>query len=96
MTKLGALPALQVVAGYRGKIDFYYHKGIPCARRWPRWKLTRRAPAVAAAGAIFGDFATRVNALDPELRAIAATEAGPYNWTWRDYATAAAFGTVYT
>lgn len=48
MTKLIALPALAIIDGLKGKIDFYLWRGIPVARKWPRSPGKRRAPAVEA------------------------------------------------
>ncbi|MBA7524592.1 hypothetical protein ES705_16733 [subsurface metagenome] len=48
MAKLTNLPALEIIAGYKGTIDFYVHDGIACARSWPRSPGHDRAPAVQA------------------------------------------------
>jgi len=48
MAILTALPHLSIINGFRGVIDFYLWKGIPCARRWPRWKKRKPYPAEAA------------------------------------------------
>lgn len=34
--KLDAMPARNIISLFRGQVDFYYWKGLPCARRWPR------------------------------------------------------------
>lgn len=63
MAKLKALPELNKISGFRGKVDYYlYHPtcnpelkgaGIPCARRWPRSPGPKRAPLVEAQWSTF-------------------------------------------
>lgn len=48
MAKLAVLPEQAIISGFKGKIDFYVHRGIPCARAWPRPPRGVRAPAVQA------------------------------------------------
>lgn len=42
MVRLKELPNRQTIDGFKGVIDFYLWKGIPCARKWPTHKP--RAP----------------------------------------------------
>ncbi len=42
MARLRVLPHQDIIDGFKGKIDFYIWKGIPCARKWPVWRP--RAP----------------------------------------------------
>lgn len=37
MATLDRMPQQAIVDYFRGVVDFYYWKGIPCARRWPHW-----------------------------------------------------------
>lgn len=37
MAKLRAMPSQAIIDQYKGKVDFYLWKGIPCARMWPHW-----------------------------------------------------------
>lgn len=53
MAKLKVLPAQAVIDGFKGKLDYYIHDGIPCVRRWPRSPGKRRAPAVEAQWAVW-------------------------------------------
>lgn len=48
MAKLAIMPSQDIVAGFKGQVDFYLWKGIPCARSWPRSPGKQRAPAVMA------------------------------------------------
>lgn len=47
------MPSLDIIAGFKGTIDFYLWKGIPCARSWPRSPGKVRAPAVMAQWSAF-------------------------------------------
>jgi len=53
MAILREMIAQEVISGFKGKIDFYFWKGIPCARRWPSSPGKRRAPLVQAQWPIF-------------------------------------------
>jgi len=48
MAKLLALPHADIIDGFKGVIDFYVHRGIPCARAWPKSPGKSRSPAVMA------------------------------------------------
>jgi len=53
MARLLVLPHEDIIDGLKGSIDFYVHRGIPCARSWPRSPGKRRAPSVMAQWPIF-------------------------------------------
>lgn len=42
MARIDILPEQSIIDGYKGKLDFYVHKGQPCVRSWPRY--TPRQP----------------------------------------------------
>jgi len=58
MAKIDAMPAMDIISGFKGTIDYYVNyqscnrevsgPGIPCARSWPRSPGHKRAPAVEA------------------------------------------------
>jgi len=78
MAKLANVPALDIISGFKGVIDFYVNyqsgnrevagKGIPCARRWPRSPGHRRAPAVEAQWSAFSTAASLWNQLSDEVQ----------------------------
>lgn len=35
MAVLKALPEQAIISSLKGKLDFYVHQGVPCARKWP-------------------------------------------------------------
>jgi hypothetical protein len=47
------MPYQAIIDGFKGKIDFYVHDGVPCARKWPRSPGHDRAPAVEAQWPLF-------------------------------------------
>jgi len=42
MAVLTKMPNEAIISTFKGVIDFYLWKGIPCCRKWPRWQ--RRQP----------------------------------------------------
>jgi len=46
MAKLTNMPESNIISGLKGTVDFYYWKGIPVARSWPRSPGRQRSPAV--------------------------------------------------
>lgn len=99
MTKLGALPALAIINGFKGVIDYYINyqacdrevagPGIPCARQWPRSPGQKRAPTVQATWPAFSWAASNWNSLSQYVQdAYKATAIGT-NLTGRDLFTKA-------
>ena len=78
MAKLKVLPHLDIIDGFKGKVDFYLNhqtcdpdlkgKGIPCARKWPRSPGHLRAPAVMARWSAFAYSSSEWNNLSPEIQ----------------------------
>ena len=54
MAKLTKLPSLDIIRGFKGVIDFYQWKGIPCARAWPRFRPQNWTAPSRASAALFG------------------------------------------
>jgi len=48
MARLLRLPSQDIIDGYKGTIDYYIHRGIPCARSWPKSPGRIRSAAVMA------------------------------------------------
>ncbi|MBA7568974.1 hypothetical protein ES708_10711 [subsurface metagenome] len=68
MAKLLRLPSLAIIDGFKGSVDFYVHRGIVCARAWPRSPGHRRAQAVEARWPAFTVASRLWNQLSPEVR----------------------------
>ena len=58
MARLLVLPHQDIIDGLKGSIDYYVHRGIPCARSWPKSPGKHRSLAVMAQWPIFS-FATK-------------------------------------
>ena len=48
MARLTVLPHQDIIDGFKGIVDFYIHRGIPCARAWPKSPGKLRSPSVMA------------------------------------------------
>ncbi|MBA7633183.1 hypothetical protein ES703_40745 [subsurface metagenome] len=57
MARLLTLPSQAIIDGFKCKVDFYVHRGIPCARTWPRSPGQARTPAVEAQWPVFSTVA---------------------------------------
>jgi len=68
MARLATLPSVDIISGYRGKVDYYVWLGLPCARRWPRNKNKTRAAAVQAQWSVFTDAVNQWSELAAEVR----------------------------
>lgn len=68
MAKLLHYPAMAIVNGFKGTLDFYFWKGIACVRSWPRSPGKRRAPAVEAQWAAFSYITKLWKSIDPDLQ----------------------------
>lgn len=68
MAKLQKLPNLNIINGFKGKIDFYVWMGIPVARSWPRSPGHDRAPAVQAQWSAFTWASQNWQTLSEEVR----------------------------
>lgn len=91
MPVLNALPAEAVIIALRGKVDFYYWRGIPCARKWPRGKDRRFTAANIASAAEFGQLAHDIVYIGAAWLDAAIEMTAGERWVWRDYVTTLAF-----
>ncbi|MBA7535021.1 hypothetical protein ES705_27271 [subsurface metagenome] len=48
MARLTVLPHEAIIDDLKGNIDFYVHRGIPCARAWPKSPGKHRSEPVMA------------------------------------------------
>jgi len=58
----------KIIAGFRGKVDFYYYCGLAVARRWPKSPGSRRSPSVRAWWLPFTTASRLWRELSPEVR----------------------------
>lgn len=47
MVRLDKLPEQAIIDGFKGDIDFYLWKGVPCARKWPVYRPRSPYPGEA-------------------------------------------------
>lgn len=87
MVKLLRLPHQAVIAGFKGKVDFYVHHGIPCARSWPRSPSEPRSPAVQEQWAAFATASRLWLELSEEVQNAYISMASASGLSGRDYFT---------
>ena len=68
MAKLLAFPAQAIIDGFKGTIDFYVYRGIPCARAWPKSPGKARSPSVMAQWPVFSYASKEWNNLSQTVR----------------------------
>jgi len=84
MAVLERLPEQQIIDGFKGVIDFYLWKGIPCARKWPTWRPYRFSPVQQENQAAFAYAVALWPTLDPIVKAQWNSMAGGTARTGRD------------
>jgi len=92
MARLKALPAIDIIRGFKGTIDFYLWRGLPCARKWPRRAPGRRTEAEIASAALFGQVSTNYRLLAPMALAAFQDAAKDQPRTARDLYISAVYG----
>jgi len=86
MAKVSQLPALDIISGLKGTLDFYVWKGIPVCRSWPRSPGHRRAPAVEAQWPAFTKGARLWPTLSSDVQKACATMSAGTPLSARDIA----------
>lgn len=84
MVRLGALPAREIIDGFKGKVDFYLWKGIPCARSWPRYRPRAPTSEEREAQETFSYATLVANLLPPFVVAQYRKMTAGTPWTWKD------------
>ncbi|MGB6896555.1 MAG: hypothetical protein WBF37_11540, partial [Dehalococcoidia bacterium] len=92
MARLKALPAIDIIRGFKGTIDFYLWRGLPCARKWPRRAPGRRTDAEIASSALFGIISSNYRLLAPLVLAAFREAAKDQPRTARDLYISAVYG----
>lgn len=62
------MPGLNIIAGFKGSVDFYYWKGKAVARSWPRSPGKLRSERVQAQWPIFAASTQLWNQLSPVVK----------------------------
>lgn len=68
MAKIAALPALSVISGFHGVLDFYTWCNLNIVRSWPRSPGHKRAPAVEAQWSPFRYASKAWTSMTPEVQ----------------------------
>lgn len=87
MTKLTAMPAQNIIDGFKGVIDFYVYMGLPCVRSWPRSPGHHRSPGVEAQWEAFAWAASHWTSLAPQVQAAYRAMASGTRLSGRDIFT---------
>lgn len=85
MAVLKEMVGRKVISGFRGVIDFYYCRGIPCARKWPKKPSLPRSPAVQTGIDAFSQAGIALHQLDPTVIEAYKVMAAETNLTWKDF-----------
>lgn len=83
------MPHQAIIDGYKGTIDFYIHRGIPCARSWPKSPGHIRSEPVMAQWAAFTYVSREWTNLSPHMQATYRHMATNSGLTGRDMFTRA-------
>ncbi len=92
MAKLQRLPALSVIDGFRGVLDFYVFKGIPCVRSWPQNKASGETPGARLNQPMLARSARLKRFIAPTVKVGLDRYRSGGNYVWADVHTAAYFG----
>lgn len=92
MARLTALPSIDIIRGFKGVLDFYLWKGLPCVRRWPRMTKAKQTQASKDAAALFGQISSDYRLLPPLALEAYQIEAATQPRTARDLYISGAYG----
>lgn len=86
MAKLDHMPSLATIVAQRGRVDYYFWKGIPVARMWPRKSSQPRTAGEIKSSQMFSVAAKLTGALPPQLVRVYRREmANGVGVTWVDW-----------
>lgn len=92
MARIKSLPGLDIIRGFKGTLDYYLWKGLPCVRKWPVTPRRHLTPATLAAAAIFGAVLKSYRLLAETVLAAFQEDAADHERTARDIYVAAVHG----
>lgn len=84
MAVIANLPALDIISGFKGTLDFYLWKGIACVRSWPRSPTLERTQAVQAQWPAFAKASRLWSQLSPAVQAAYVETASGSSISGRD------------
>jgi len=95
MARLTALPSLDIIHGFKGILDFYLWKGLPCCRSWPYNPKSHHSEATIAAAATFGAVLKSYSLLADTVLAAYRDDAKDHTRTARDIFMSAKYGKLH-
>jgi len=93
--RLPILPALELIRGFKGVLDYYYWKGIPCARKWPRIPKSHRTQASLESAHLFGTIVASWALVGAVVKELYATEAKTQPRSARDLYVSGVLGRLH-
>lgn len=78
----------EVIKGFAGHIDFYYWRGVPVCRRWPRRTKASFTPAQKESQRRFAQSRSDLRAVEASVRNLWPTDFTGRKQAWLDYYTA--------
>lgn len=92
MARISELPSPEAIKSFKGTLDFYVWRGLPCVRSWPRPPSGPRSPAVQAAAATFSEIIKAQGNWNAVFHDAAIAQTFGTAWTWRDELVAGLYG----
>jgi hypothetical protein len=91
MAVIEQLPAMNIIDGFRGTLDFYVlcrgqKKKTVVVRSWPRFRRSNMSAASVAAQTPFAAAAAAVAQADADVQKLYAAMAEDTTYTWKDVA----------
>jgi len=86
MAKIPAFPSMDIIAGFKGTLDFYTWKGLKIVRKWPVITGHRSTPREAANQSQFRYFQKSLKAVKFHNRHLWRSTARLANWRWHELA----------
>lgn len=86
------MPALEVIRGLKGTLDFYYWRGLPYVRKWPQTPRAHLTQGTLAAAAIFTAIIQGYALLGGKVKTLFQEAAADQPRTGRDLYVTATYG----
>lgn len=96
MAKITGMPHMDIISGFKGKLDFYIHDGQACVRRWPKSPGKKRTQAVMDQWEDFRTASRLWSHLSPEIQQAYNSMAQGGSLNGRDLATRAYIKGLFT
>lgn len=89
------MPALEIIRGFKGTLDFYYWRGVPCVRKWPHTPRAHLTQGTLDAAAVFTAIIQGYALLGGAVKALFQEAAADQPRTGRDLYVSAAYGNLH-